>query len=255
MPALRDLQRAFAAHLAGGAPGDALLHVVQGDAIPAAARLAIHRNHVQASLSAALAATFPTVQTLVGPDFFRRLAGTFVDREMPAGPVLAEYGAALPGFLEAWAPVAGLPYLADIARLDWAMSRAAQEPDSRRLTAADLAARAAEDLPQLVLAMPPGAARLASRFPIDRIWQASQPGAGDATVDLAAGGCAVLVLPDPPGVAFVRLGPGEEAFLASVAEGRALGAAAAAAEWVEDDFALTACFARLLAVGAFAALQ
>ena len=71
--ALRDLQAAFAAHVTGGDRAD-LVAAVAGDTIPAAARLNVYRHHVFESLGAALAATFPTVQALVGTDFFRGLA-------------------------------------------------------------------------------------------------------------------------------------------------------------------------------------
>src|SRR3990167_6672541 len=65
MLALRDLQAAFAAHLKGEDRPD-LVEVVVGDTISAAARLRIHRHHVRQSLAGALAATFPTVQAIVG---------------------------------------------------------------------------------------------------------------------------------------------------------------------------------------------
>ena len=91
--ALRDLQAAFAAHLLGGDSADlaeVLAAEVLGDAIPAAARLRVYRHHVFESLGSALAATFPTVQALVGTDFFRGLARAFVGQSPPDQPVLPE---------------------------------------------------------------------------------------------------------------------------------------------------------------------
>src|SRR3954470_350040 len=110
--ALRDLQAAFAAHIVG--PDQAVLNAeVVGDSIPAAARLRIYRHHVFESLGAALATTFPTVQAVVGADFFRRLARAFIGQALPAQPVLSEYGDGFPAFVADWAPPHGLPYLAD----------------------------------------------------------------------------------------------------------------------------------------------
>ena len=96
--ALRDLQAAFAAHVTGGDRAD-LVAAVAGDTIPAAARLNVYRHHVFESLGAALAATFPTVQALVGTDFFRGLARAFIGHALPAQPVLTEYGADFPAFI------------------------------------------------------------------------------------------------------------------------------------------------------------
>ena len=76
MLALPDLQKAFAGYLSGGDDAD-LACIVRGDSISAAARLRIHRHHVQQSLTTALAGTFPTVQTLVGEEFFEATALVF----------------------------------------------------------------------------------------------------------------------------------------------------------------------------------
>src|SRR5882757_1139597 len=121
--ALRDLQAAFAAHIMGADRAD-LVAMVVADTIPAAARLGVYRHHVFESLGTALAATFPTVQALVGPDFFRGLAHTFVGHALPSQPVLAEYGADFAAFIAGYDAARDLPYLADVARLDWALNLA-----------------------------------------------------------------------------------------------------------------------------------
>ena len=69
MPALLDLQSEFASFLAGGG-AESMAAAIVGDSIGAEARLRIYRHHVRHSLTAALAATFPTVQALVGEAFF-----------------------------------------------------------------------------------------------------------------------------------------------------------------------------------------
>jgi hypothetical protein len=249
--ALRDLQAAFAAHLLGADSAE-LAAQVSGDAIPAAARLRVYRHHVFESLGSALAATFPTVQAVVGEDFFRGLARGFIGQSLPTQPVLAEYGAGFPAFVAGHAAARGLPYLADVARLDWALNLAFQAPAGGRLAASDLAAIPADQLPSLRLGLAPGTVPVASPYPLDRIWSASQPGAAADPVDLAAGGVRLLVLRRPDDAAFVSLSAGEAAFVAGLADGLSLEEAAGRAE---TDFDLSACFARLLGLGVFAAAQ
>src|SRR5262245_42124274 len=116
--ALPDLQTALADHVVGNDRAE-VLESVAGDSIPAAARLRVYRHHVLRSLETALSATFPTVQTLVGDEFFGGMARHFVANNPPKQPVLSEYGADFPAFVEGHAPAGGLPYLADVARLDW----------------------------------------------------------------------------------------------------------------------------------------
>ncbi|MDP1963021.1 MAG: DNA-binding domain-containing protein [Reyranella sp.] len=252
--ALRDLQAAFAAHVAGGDRAD-LAAAVIADSISAEARLRVYRHHVAYSLGAALAATFPTVQALVGEDFFRTMAGRFVARELPAQPVLSEYGAGFADFVADYAPASGLPYLGDVARLDWALSVAFHSPMDRRLSAADLAAIAVEQLPSLQVVLSTGATLISSRYPIDRIWNASQAGASADPVDLASGRADLLVLRRPDDAAFIVLGMGEAAFVAALIEGNSLEAAVGRALGADASFELSRGFGRLLGLEAFAALQ
>jgi hypothetical protein len=249
--ALPDLQAAFAAHLAGADRLDLAAEVL-GDAIPGAARLRVYRHHVLESLGAALAATFPTVQALVGADFFRSLARSFVDQSPPRQPVLAEYGEDFPAFVAAYEPARSLPYLADVARLDWALNAAFHAPASGRLAASDLAALPADRLPSLRLALARGTVLVSSAHPLDRIWAATQPGAPDGTVDLDAGGAHLLVLRRPDDAAFIVLSAAEAWFVGGIALGKSLEEAAG---MVEGEFDLVAGFARVLNLGAFAALQ
>lgn len=253
MTALRDLQAAFAAHLVDG-EARGIVDAVAGDTITAEARLRVHRHHVRHSLGVALAATFPTVQAVVGEDFFRAMAQSFVEGTLPAQPVLAEYGADFPPFVADWAPARSLPYLSDVARLDWALNVAWHAPEEGRLSAAMLAALPTEQLPLLRLGLSAGTSLVVSSYPIDRIWSASRPGvpAQDLALD---GGVRLLVLRQADDAAFLALSSGEAAFLGAVAEGANLEAAAGRAGGAESDFDLSSGFARLLGLGCFAAPQ
>lgn len=256
--ALRDLQAAFAAHvaadIAGGDRADLVAEVV-GDSMSAEARLRVYCHHVAYSLGGALAATFATVHALVGEAFFRSMAQRFIGQRLPTQPVLAEYGVGFPAFVAGYEPAASLPYLADIARLDWALNVAFHSPAGRRLTAADLALIAAERLASLSLAVPEGATLIGSRYPLDRIWNASQPGAPADTVDLGDGRADLLVLRRSDDAAFIVLAVGEAAFVAALIDGKSLEGAAEQAAHADPTFDLSTAFARLLSLEAFAAMQ
>lgn len=228
--ALRDLQAAFAAYVVGADRADLVAEAV-GDSVSAEARLRIHRHHIAHSLGSALAATFSTVHALVGDAFFRGMAQRFVGETPPAQPVLAEYGAGFPVFVAGYEPAASLPYLADIARLDWALNVAFHSPVSQ------------------------GATLISSRYPLDRIWAAAQPGASADTVDLGDGGVDLLVLRRSDDAAFIVMTSGEAAFVAAIAEGRSVEGAAERALQADPTFDQSTAFARLPGLEAFAALQ
>src|ERR1700683_4968067 len=131
MPALLELQRSLREQLFGdptradASGGEALLAGDDG-----ALRLAIYRNTAFATLVNALRLSFPAVQRLVGADFFEAAAQQFIRASLPTSAYLNDYGADFPGFLSHFAPAAGLVYLGDVARLEWAVNRALHAGDA-----------------------------------------------------------------------------------------------------------------------------
>jgi len=116
---LAELQRGFArAVLAGDATG---MSIARGRVSPAAA-LQVHRNTIIGALVNALRLTYPSVDALVGESFFDQTAAAFAEHSPPATARLAGYGEGFGDFLAAHVP--SLPYLPDVARLDWAVDRA-----------------------------------------------------------------------------------------------------------------------------------
>ena len=100
-------------------------------------------------------------------------------------------------------PARDLPYLADVARLDWALNLAFHAPAGGRLARRGPGGHATDRLPSLPLALAPATALIGSPYPLDRIWTASQPGAPADPVDLDGGGAHLLVLRRPDDAAFV----------------------------------------------------
>jgi hypothetical protein len=252
--ALRDLQEAMAAYLTSGDEAG-IVGSVASDSIPADARLRIHRHHLHESLASVLTTTFPTVRQLVGEAFFRAMAHAFVAANLPVQPVLSEYGEGFAAFIDRYDRARGLPYLGDVARLDWALNVAFHNPWQSRLTAADLAAIPAEQLPSARIGLAPGTAVIRSIHPLDRIWAASQPGASSATVDLDAGGTSLLVFRQRDDSGFVALRAGEAAFASSLLANASLEDAAVAAFAADAGFDLSVIFRRLLDLTVLVALQ
>jgi hypothetical protein len=244
----------MAAYLVSGDDADILGSIV-GDTIPAAARLRIHRHQLYESLATALAGTFPTVQQLVGDAFFRAMARAFIAQALPVQPVLSEYGEGFPAFVDIYEPARGLPYLADVARLDWALNLAFNSPMGRRLTAADLSSIPGEQLSSMKVGLAPGTCVIRSTYPLDRIWSASQPDASTATVDLGGGDAWLLVFRRPDDAGFIALTEAEALFIAALAAGASLEDAALAAFAANARFDLSVTFRRLLDLGVFVAPQ
>ncbi|HEY4031220.1 MAG TPA: DNA-binding domain-containing protein [Caulobacteraceae bacterium] len=94
--------------------------------IEAEEALSVHRGTAIGGLANALRLSHPTVGALVGDDFFDQAARAFVQMAPPSSAWLAGYGEGFGDFLAAY-PLAGdLPYLADVARFDFALDAVGQ---------------------------------------------------------------------------------------------------------------------------------
>ncbi|RME16395.1 MAG: DUF2063 domain-containing protein, partial [Alphaproteobacteria bacterium] len=206
--------------------------LVDGAGRPAGRRFDVYRNNVAVSLTEALEAAFPVIEKLVGAEFFRAMAGVFLRAHPPKSPVLALWGDDFPAFLEQFGPVAHLPYLADVARLEQALREAYHAADAAPI---DPAALDRPDLAETCLRLAPATRLICSQWPIHAIWRANT----EEGAPPARGGaeCVLVVRPDwdpwPRPVS-----PAAARFLEAVGEGRSL-AEAIEAGGPEHDLAAT----------------
>jgi hypothetical protein len=133
--------------------------------------LAAYRSNATAIAERALAAAYPTVQQLVGDESFAQLARAVWHRFPPQRGDLAQFGAALPAWIELDPQLASEPYLADVARVDWAVHTIEQAVDIEQ-PPAGLALLGQLDPAHLRLRLRAGLALVASRWPVVTIWQA-----------------------------------------------------------------------------------
>lgn len=220
MPALPDLQRAFAAGLrdephAADAWAD-------GDGLDAAARLRIYRNNARAVFERALEATYPVLHERVGPDYFRQLAH-FYRRACPStSGDLHEVGRQFAGFVRRH--LAGSPYewLAELAALEWAIAEAGVAADSVVATTSVLTGLAPEAVAGVRFRWVPSLRCLSTSVPVLAVWRANQPGADRAVIDLGSGPQFVLVHRAAEGVQARELPADEYAFVAAMIDGATL---------------------------------
>lgn len=197
-----------------------------------ARRLAVYRNNVLVSLVDALAHTFPVTQQLVGEDFFRAMAQVFVRAHPPRSPVLSRYGRALPDFIEQFAPAAGVPYLADLARLESLRLEALHAADALPLGPGALEALLvdAERLARLRWQLHPSLRWLRSAHAVVSLWAAHQGDHGSAIEDVdPTRPEAALVFRSGLDVMVLQTDDGLAALCAGLMEGRTLSDAVEAA--------------------------
>lgn len=153
--------------------------------------LDIYRNNTIANRNANLANTYLTLVELVGADFFAAMAGVYIQASPSGSGNLHEDGADFAAFLNDFTHTADLPWLSDMARLDWAIHQAHYSPDCAALSIDSLVALPPEQFGQLKLQLHPAVAVIRSaQWPVYQILMMHH---GDAPADLNAGGEQVLV--------------------------------------------------------------
>jgi hypothetical protein len=246
MPALRELQATFLRAMIGPDEPE-LLETIVGDGLTPAARLQIYRHHVLTSLTDVLQTTFPVICRLVDERFFRYAADAYIRQYPPLVPCLFEYGAHFPAFLAALPPCRHLEYLADVARLEWAMHTAWHAEVCAPLDPAELSSLAPHDVARLVFQFDPSVTLLDSPWPIDQIWRVHQADdAMYAPVNLDAGGVSLEIRRWDDDVGFRRLDPAIYTLRTTLAAGHTLARAAEAALAVSQEFDCVAALHELL---------
>jgi hypothetical protein len=203
--------------------------------------MAVYRGNVFGNWAQALACAYPIVRKIVGEDFFRGLARAYASEHPSTSGDLNEYGEQLAPFVSRFPHTLDLPYLPDVARMEWLAHRAYYAEDGASF---DLQGLDGSSL----LRLTPPSALLASRWPLARIWTAHQDDyEGTIDVDLGAGPDCILVH-RPGWRAHVRsLAPGDYRFLealrrrstlesaleAAAAEDGAFDASLALVRWVD----------------------
>ena len=249
MSAQLEAQRRFAGALRGTAGEAAMLPLLAGDDERNRALLGIYRGNSVASANAALTLAYPVCRMLTGDDYFAGLVRHHWTESPSRDGDLNRYGAGFADFLACFEPARALPYLPDVARLEWSVHFAMSAADATPLGGEAFAGFDADVLAAVRLHPVPGFALHDSLWPVADIWLQHQPEAGGTLdVDLSAAQCAV-VWRDGFRVRVAALDRGQHAFWTDIAAGAALGDAWMRASAHDAGFDLAAAIERALTAG------
>lgn len=130
-------------------------------------RMSIYRNNIFVSLMNVLYAAFPKTSALVGANNFQVLAKKFVETNPPNQAQLSEYGADFPEFLANWDQImSDIPYLSDLAHMDWACQKAYFAKSYQPIDASIFASMTPEELFETKLMVGASVVLLKCGFPV-----------------------------------------------------------------------------------------
>lgn len=251
MHKLGEMQETFAAALtdAAQAPHAAGL-LFRGAPAGAVERIAIYRGNMIANARKALANAYPITVKLVGDEFFDGLAREYLRRHPSVSGDLNKHGSAFASFIAEFPHTQDLPYLPDVARLEWLAHRAHYAADASPFDAARLAAIAESAWGELRPVLAPACALLESQWPLARIWEVHQDDySGEFTVDLDAGPDRVLIQRPRFRVQAASVSTAAFRFLQHAAGGDTIGVALEAALDADSGFDFPAALGAWAAAG------
>jgi hypothetical protein len=247
---LDEVQHSFARALIGTGDAD-LFALISEDGATAVARLSIYQTNVARRLIATLVSTYPVICHLVDRGFFDYAADTFLRRTLPTSSCLSEYGEEFPSFLDGFPPAAEIPYLSDVARLEWHVGRVVRGarhpavPVKTLMGALERCIKAGIDASHIYFRFAPNVRFLRSRYAIDTIWKMHQEGPpmnglslGNAGVNLQISGGDRLCIS--------HLSPPTWAFRSQLSSGASLDAAFSSVTAMCTDFDCASEIATLL---------
>lgn len=192
--------------------------VVDPQGRPAGKRFDVYRNNVVHSLSEALSSAYPVVEKLVGDKFFAAMAGVFVRQHPPTSPLMFQFAQEFPEFLTGFPPVAHLPYLPDVARLERARRQAYHAADAAPIDGAVLSVASPAQLESARLVLHPSTRIVRSEYPILTIWQKNN----GEDIEIPLHGQDVLISRPYDGLQMRSLPAGAAVFLTALQQGQTL---------------------------------
>lgn len=226
--------------------GEAVDVPVRGNGLDAARRLQVYRNNMRISLTEALRAVYPVTERLVGEEFFAASAWSYIQVHPSHSGNIQDYGSAFPRFLAGYGPASSLPYLSDVAALEWRRLETALAAPHTPLDVAALAKVPAELQPDLHFRHQPAARAFCSPYPVLSIWEYCQADAPETGLDIDRPGECVLFARPQLDVYMRRLTRGEYAFLHHLCRGRTFEEACVEALGAEPAFDVARTFTALV---------
>lgn len=204
--------------------------------ISADQRLQIYRNNVFITLTETLQSIYPTIQKLVGEEFFSAIAYEYIKQHLPISGNLHDYGNYFAKFLFSFPHAQSLPYLPEVAQLEWAYHEVFHESNANTFDLKKLEAIPIEQHNHLKFKLNPASRLFTFDHPVLTIWQFCQQNSPTETLDINTDGEKILIIRRQLDVSFKKLTDGEFCLLSALNTGLILEQACAYTLQAEPEF-------------------
>ena len=213
---LADLQSKFCQHLLHQ-PVDLSGLNITGP-LPVEQLLSLYRNNFYVSLTDYLKGCFPSINALVGEEFFEQLAKAYIIQKPLANPNIELYGEGFCRFINDLEQTRSLPYLAGIAALDWGFDRAKAVTEIASFPFVKLDGLDQQQQLKICFQMSAETLLVASDYPLLSIWQGVAKDCLEG-IDMQSAEYLILHPSAEQGALFYTLSASQYQFLSAVSAG------------------------------------
>ncbi len=172
---LHRLQQDLQAHLLNGSV-EILPHIAQAPPLSPQSRLAIYRNAYVSRLTEALRSSFGKLHQVLGDEVFAAAAAAFIAERPSRTRSIRWFGHHLADFLARTAPYEAQPIVAELARVEWALTEVFDAGDASSLRREDLLQTAPQHWGELTFTFHPSVRTLSLAWNTTAVWQSLDAG-------------------------------------------------------------------------------
>jgi hypothetical protein len=186
-------------------------------------RMAVYAEAYLARMAEALAEVYETVRHLTGKEAFIELTESYLDAHPSHSYNLNSVGDALPEHLGRTRFAEALPFLPDLARLEWAIAQAFHASEGAPFDPSELAGFSEDAWERARVAFQPSVAVVSSAWPILDLWNARKTPTTEIDIGLEGRPQDVLVSRHGLEVVCELLQPEQADLIRRLQKGEALG--------------------------------
>jgi hypothetical protein len=223
-PSLAELQSAMMQRILGEEDSiglDTWIAVPSG--VDAVVRLDVHRDAYPARIAASIEEAYPALANIVGAGSLANLTRRFIEAGGGRESNLNLAGQTLPTFLLKDRLIEDLPFLADLAALEWAVFECFHSAIGSRFDVTSTVDFTPEEWADARVVFRPGTTVVTSTWPIRELWESRELSRSKIDVDLNNRSDRVLVYRDEYSVEVRSVDRVEALALAHLLEGKSLG--------------------------------
>lgn len=234
---LRETQQQFIKHVFQQQQNGLSAYICADSSLSGTQRLQIYQQNIYAGLNKALTSLYPAIKKIVGEDFFNAATYHYIQQHPSTVINLNQFGENFSAFIAKLAPAQSLPYLSELAQLEWGYHQTSLAPDAEPLALTQLATIPQARYDQIKFHLHPASQLFSFSYPIFRIWQLCQAAPDNKeNIDLDAGGEFILLIRRQLTIEFELLSAAEFALLSAFVAGKTFVVACDAALEIDAQF-------------------